>query len=219
ASNFFAISRTRALSASTASSTISSSAGLLALQVCGHYGDPTVKGAANWLLENGPRWYQDWFFCGTYYYAQGMFQRGGLHAAEARKKVEEILLRVQEKGGDHAGSWRAPHGQEQGAGRVYSTALAVLSLPVKYHTCRSTRGEAPGEPRRLPRSPGRARRGTSSGAGRGEADESDASGPGPEHGPDGGFSLTPTPSPRTIKTLRGEGPTPRMHGAVSTRSD
>ena len=127
------MSRTRALSASTASSTISSSAGLLALQVCGHYGDPTVKGAADWLLENSPRWHQDWLFYGTYYYAQGMSQRGGLHAAEARKKVEEILLRVQEKGGDHAGSWHAPHGQEQGAGRVYSTALAVLSLSVEYH--------------------------------------------------------------------------------------
>jgi hypothetical protein len=108
-------------------------AGLLALQVCGSYDDRTVKGTADWLLKNKPRWDVQWFFYGTYYYAQGMFQRGGAHAEEGRKNVCAILLAHQEKQGEHAGSWLSNDGQEQNAGRVYSTSLGILSLSVKYH--------------------------------------------------------------------------------------
>jgi hypothetical protein len=108
-------------------------AGLLALQVCGFYEDSTVKGAADWLLVNKPRWEERWFLYGTYYYAQGMFQRGDKHADEARKNVQTLLLARQETKGEHAGSWLAGNGDESGHGRVYATSLAVLSLSVKYH--------------------------------------------------------------------------------------
>ena len=58
-----------------------------------------------------------------------MFQRGGEHATYARKLVEETLLPKQ--GPD--GSWMGQSGQERGAGKVYATSLAVLSLAVKFH--------------------------------------------------------------------------------------
>jgi len=104
-------------------------AGLLSLQVCGEYEAPEVAGSADWLKEQKLNYAGEWFFYGTYYYAQGMYQRGGEHAAHARKAVEELLLPNQESDG----SWRARHGQEAGVGKVYSTSLAMLSLAVKYH--------------------------------------------------------------------------------------
>jgi hypothetical protein len=104
-------------------------AGLLALQVCGDYDSPLVAGAADWLLENPPKWKDRFFFYGTYYYAQGMYQRGGVHAEKADVLVRELLLPRQ----DRDGSWSAPSGEELGAGRTYATSLAMLSLSVKYH--------------------------------------------------------------------------------------
>ena len=104
-------------------------AGLLAMQVCGEYESPLVAGAADWLLEHPPKWNGHFFFYGTYYYAQGMYQRGGDHAKTAQTLVQDILLERQ----NQDGSWQAEGGSEANVGRVYATALAVLSLSVKYH--------------------------------------------------------------------------------------
>lgn len=104
-------------------------AGLLAMCVCGQYGAPEVLGSADWLLDNPPRWGEAWLMYGTYYYAQGMYQRGGDHAETARRTVEHLLLPRQN--GD--GWWESSHDTERGAGRVYCTSLALLSLSVKYH--------------------------------------------------------------------------------------
>jgi hypothetical protein len=104
-------------------------AGLLAMQVCGEYESPLVAGAADWLLAHPPQWNERFFFYGTYYYAQGMYQRGGEHAAAADRMVRQLLIDRQQPDG----SWNAPSGEEGGAGKIYSTSLAVLSLSVKYH--------------------------------------------------------------------------------------
>jgi hypothetical protein len=104
-------------------------AGLLAMQVCGEYESPLVRGAADWLQEHPPQWKDRWFFYGIYYYAQGMYQRGGEHAKTARQLVPGILLEKQH--GD--GSWQAVNSSESRVGRVYATSMAVLSLSVKYH--------------------------------------------------------------------------------------
>jgi hypothetical protein len=104
-------------------------AGLLAMQVCGEYESPLVAGAADWLLAHPPKWSERFCSYGTYYYAQGMYQRGGEHAQTARQLVQEMLLAKQ--AGD--GSWLAENGSEQGHGAVYATSLSVLSLSVKYH--------------------------------------------------------------------------------------
>lgn len=104
-------------------------AGLLAMQVCGQYDSPLVEGAADWLLENPPKWKERFFFYGTYYYAQGMHQRRGRHAEIAQQTVASLLLERQQPDG----AWVSPGGEESGAGKVYTTCMAVLSLSVKYH--------------------------------------------------------------------------------------
>jgi hypothetical protein len=104
-------------------------AGLLAMQVCGEYESPLVAGAADYLLARPPKWKERFCMYGTYYYSQGMYQRGGDHAKTARKLVQEMLLSNQ--AGD--GSWTADGGEEKNVGKVYATSMAVLSLSVKYH--------------------------------------------------------------------------------------
>lgn len=104
-------------------------AGLLAMQVCGEYDSPLVAGAADYLLARPPKWKERFCLYGTYYYAQGMYQRGGTHAQTAQKLVQEMLL--QNQAGD--GSWLADRDDEKKIGKVYSTSMAVLSLSVKYH--------------------------------------------------------------------------------------
>ena len=106
-----------------------SAAGLLAMQVCGQYDSPLIVGAAEWLKEHPPKWGDRFVLYGIYYYAQGMHQRGGETAESASKWVASELLKHQ----DSNGSWQSSSGEEQNAGRVYCTALAILSLSVKYH--------------------------------------------------------------------------------------
>ncbi len=104
-------------------------AGLLALQVCGQYEAPEVQGATRWLEQHPPKWKERFFFYGTYYYAQGMHQRGGQLGDQAGDQVAKLLLKRQQPDG----SWVAPGGEEAGAGKVYTTCMAILSLSVKYH--------------------------------------------------------------------------------------
>jgi hypothetical protein len=104
-------------------------AGLLAMQVCGQYDSPLVEGASDWLLQHPPKQNERFFHYGVYYYAQGMHQAGGKYAELADKLVPELLLEGQRSDG----SWLARAGEERNVGTVYATALAVLSLSVRYH--------------------------------------------------------------------------------------
>lgn len=104
-------------------------AGLLSLQVCGQYEAPEVLGSSNWLLHFPPEITEPWFFYGTYYYSQGMYQRGGDHAATARQKTEDMLVSSQSP----EGAWYPRNGNEKSAGPIYATALALLSLSVHHH--------------------------------------------------------------------------------------
>lgn len=104
-------------------------AGLLAMQVCGQYDSPLVEGAADWLLEHPPQWNERFVLYGLYYFAQGMHQRGGEHAERASQIVSELLLTKQKQNG----AWDSSGGEEQNAGSVYCTSMAILSLSVKYH--------------------------------------------------------------------------------------
>ena len=74
--------------------------GLLALQVCGDYDSEEVKGASDRLLKTGLRPGDRWFYYTSYYYAQGMYQRGEKHAAEARsgerKKDKTMQATIEE---------------------------------------------------------------------------------------------------------------------------
>ena len=104
-------------------------AGLLAMQVCGQYESPLVSGSADWLLEHPPKWNERFILYGLYYFAQGMHQRGGSHAQRAASIVSEMLLSKQKENG----AWESSSGEEQNAGSVYCTSMAILSLSVKYH--------------------------------------------------------------------------------------
>lgn len=103
--------------------------GLLALQVCGEYESEEVKGAANRLLKEGVKKGERWFFYTTYYYAQGMYQRGDSFATTGEKAVADSLLPMQSP----EGWWEAGGGEERQGGKVYATALSILSLAVKNH--------------------------------------------------------------------------------------
>ncbi len=105
------------------------SAGLLALQVCGEYDTPLVLSAARWLLEHPPKFSERFFYYGLYYYAQGMHQVGGEYAETAERLTRESLLQEQAANG----SWTARNGEERNHGSAYSTCLAILSLSVRYH--------------------------------------------------------------------------------------
>lgn len=104
-------------------------AGVLSMQVCGAYDAEEVLTAADWLHQRELDSNKNWFFYGSYYYAQGMYQRGGRYSDRARGRVEDLMLRIQHDGG----YWAAVGGQERSAGRIYATSMAILSLSVKYH--------------------------------------------------------------------------------------
>ncbi len=101
--------------------------GLLSMQVCGQYDAPEVIGASNYLLKNGPRWGDEWFFYGTYYYAQGMAQRGGEYASTSKQATAKEMLKRQGRDG----SWRSHEGHN--AGSIYTTSLALLSLSIHHN--------------------------------------------------------------------------------------
>lgn len=105
------------------------SAGLVALQACGIYEGTEVEGSVAWLGARPLKWDDRWVFYGTYYFAQGMYQRGGDTADRARRAVNELLLPRQESDG----SWVAPRDEERAAGRAYATSMGVLSLAVYQH--------------------------------------------------------------------------------------
>ncbi len=99
---------------------------LLSLQVCGQYEAREVIESSDWLLKYDLHAGENWFFYGTYYFAQGMYQRGDAHADHARHVVEQIMLKQQKENG----SW---HGRRHEENRVYATSMALLALSVRYH--------------------------------------------------------------------------------------
>lgn len=104
-------------------------AGLLSLMVCGQYDAPEVIGSANFLMKSPPEINEPWFYYGNYYYAQGMYQRGGDFAATARRKTEDTLIKAQSP----EGAWYPRNGNEKSAGPIYATALSLLSISVYHH--------------------------------------------------------------------------------------
>lgn len=108
----------------------SSAGGFLVMQICGYYDAPEVKAAAEYFLNyNIPSLQErEHYYYGMYYYAQGMFQQGGVYAKKAQKVVRELLMNRQQPDG----SWPLGPSDEQG-GKVYVTSLSLLSLSIHYH--------------------------------------------------------------------------------------
>ena len=81
-------------------------------------------------ITSGSQHAAQWVYYGMYYYAQGMQKREPVVADKAKQVTEDVLLKLAGRRlqDDH-------DGMERSAGRIYCTALAMLSLSVKYH-CR-----------------------------------------------------------------------------------
>jgi hypothetical protein len=90
-----------------------------------------VKGAAL-TKRQPPGWRQKDFYL-WYYATYAMHNMGGEHRIWWNRRIRDVLLQHQTKGGEHAGSWD-PKGARWGGrgGRVYSTALGALCLEVYY---------------------------------------------------------------------------------------
>jgi hypothetical protein len=104
-------------------------AGVLAMQVSGEYDSLEVKGARDWLMSKKVNYHEHYFFYGTYYFAQSMYQAGGKYAEKAKKTIEDTLLKNQQPDG----SWQAHTGEEKNAGRTYAACMGILSLSVTQH--------------------------------------------------------------------------------------
>ncbi len=104
-------------------------AGTLAMQICGNYESPLLNTSEKWLLDNPPKANDRFFYYGIYYYAQALHQRGESVAEKAEQQVKNVLLPIQKENG----RWEPSNGEENSAGHVYATAMAILSLSVRYH--------------------------------------------------------------------------------------
>jgi hypothetical protein len=102
--------------------------GITALEVCGDHHSPESLGGADWLLDHPLQEDSNYFFYGVYYTSVGMYKMGGEFAQFYQTHLADILLDAQ----DEDGSWLSRHGTERGAGRIYSTSMAILGLAVDY---------------------------------------------------------------------------------------
>jgi len=108
---------------------------------------PAVKEGAAYLVNEGVRWKtdgkmpEDEGIYYIYYASLGMFQYGGKEWKKWNKEMKPALVKSQIKGGCANGSWPCANGQEIPGyaqkfdgygGKVYTTALAILTLEVYY---------------------------------------------------------------------------------------
>jgi hypothetical protein len=110
--------------------------------------------AARYLLSHGPG--RDPYNLYYWYYGTlSMFQHGGPDWARWNLAVRDELVRRQRSSGHQSGSWD-PDEDKYGSkgGRIYSTALATLTLEVYYRYLRLY-AEPPAQPRLAPGNPER----------------------------------------------------------------
>jgi prenyltransferase beta subunit len=102
---------------------------LLCLELCGQHASDAAKGAGDYLLKHMPgKFGQHYYYYGSYYAAQGMFQLGGDYWTQWAERMYELMLKFQKKDG----SWPVGGGAEARGGPCYATAMAVLAMSVSY---------------------------------------------------------------------------------------
>lgn len=97
--------------------------------------DPYLVGGAGLLQTNYPVWKDDKSTIDYYYWYYGtlaMYQLGGDYWISWNDKMKAALLDSQEKEGCASGSWPAYDRWCSTGGRVYATAVNVLSLEIYY---------------------------------------------------------------------------------------
>tara|TARA_R110002094_G_scaffold153245_5_gene140781 strand:+ start:419 stop:1891 length:1473 start_codon:yes stop_codon:yes gene_type:complete len=103
---------------------------------------PIMKAAADLLIAKPPTWdtkagsidHYYWYY-GTY----AMFQMGGSHWKKWSKHINQALVPNQQTEGNAAGSWDPAGVWGEQGGRVYSTALSILTLEAYYRYSRLIR--------------------------------------------------------------------------------
>ncbi|MCB9880836.1 MAG: terpene cyclase/mutase family protein, partial [Planctomycetes bacterium] len=104
--------------------------------------NPILYTAADTILKRPPSWNPDdgsidlcyWLF-GT----MAMYQMGGRHWSDWTKSLGPALLDTQVQKGHAAGSWNPVSAWSSDGGRVFSTALGVLTLETYYRYTRLIR--------------------------------------------------------------------------------
>lgn len=95
--------------------------------------DPRFEAGLNWLADRAMPSKRDKNIYYWYYATQTFHNYGGPKWDEWNRKMQHVLVDLQETRGRHAGSW-SPSGFEYGSigDRIYVTALAVCTLEVYY---------------------------------------------------------------------------------------
>ena len=96
---------------------------------------PVLLAAADTMIKKPPVWNTadgsiDFYY--WYYGSYAMFQIGGKHWKRWQKAMHPALLKTQRRKGAAKGSWDPVGAWGHQGGRVYSTAIGVLSLEVYY---------------------------------------------------------------------------------------
>jgi hypothetical protein len=101
--------------------------------------DEIVRASASYLMKIPPRWQEPTFgvnsTVGMYYWfhaSHALFQLGGPDWKTWNKSLTEALLKTQRQGACEDGSWDPIDEWGVVGGRVYSTAVAALTLEVYY---------------------------------------------------------------------------------------
>ncbi|CAN5446943.1 hypothetical protein BH11PLA2_BH11PLA2_15530 [soil metagenome] len=109
--------------------------GILALELCGkeHHKSAEVLAAGKFILDNDLDPARSHFFYGIYYTSQAMFQLGDEFWKQYRKKLHQMLLRLNPPRND--GAWYAGSNNafdDDRWGPNYCTSMAILALTVEY---------------------------------------------------------------------------------------
>jgi len=97
--------------------------------------NPVLSAAASTMLKKKPNWNPtdgsiDMYY--WYYASYAMFQMGGHYWTTWRKSLDNALVKSQRRDGHEKGSWDPISAWGDEGGRVYTTALGVLTLEVYY---------------------------------------------------------------------------------------
>jgi hypothetical protein len=95
-----------------------------------HRESPILSSGGDWLLDQGPST-TDLYF--NYYATQVIYHRQGEDWIKWNQQLRDYLVSTQATGAGHlAGSWHFEDKHGDVGGRLYSTAIAILTLEVYY---------------------------------------------------------------------------------------
>ncbi|MEE2886841.1 MAG: prenyltransferase/squalene oxidase repeat-containing protein [Planctomycetota bacterium] len=100
-----------------------------------------MKTAAETLMQRTPIWDKDGSIDHYYWYyaTYALYQMGGNYWTEWSKKLTPAVVKQQREDGNFKGSWDAVGAWGEDGGRVYSTAILVLTLEAYYRYTRLVR--------------------------------------------------------------------------------